>query len=127
MELRDLVAIQECEIINLRRSLRFIKISELMAEIEFLRSQIDGNDKTETLRAEIAEWERLYEALKIEMNEWKLKFEKRDSEYIELEMKYNELKNDSSFSSKIRDLEEALRREKSEHQVCISQYNASLE
>ena len=97
MELRDLVAIQECEIINLRRSLRFIKISELMAEIEFLRAQIAGEDKLGPLREEIAEWESKYEALKIEMNEWKTKFEKRDAEYIELEDKYNKLKNDQTL------------------------------
>jgi len=40
MELRDLVCIQECEIINLRKSMKFVKVSELMSEIDYLRHRL---------------------------------------------------------------------------------------
>jgi hypothetical protein len=38
MELRDLVSIQECEIMNMRKSIKFCRIQELMQEIMVLRS-----------------------------------------------------------------------------------------
>ena len=37
MELRDLVSIQECEIMNMRKSLKFCRIQDLMSEIFHLR------------------------------------------------------------------------------------------
>ena len=37
IELRDLCAIQECEISSMRNSVKFVKTRELMMEIEALR------------------------------------------------------------------------------------------
>ena len=41
MQLRDLVAIQEVEIINMQSSVQYVKIKDLMIEIEALRALVD--------------------------------------------------------------------------------------
>ena len=50
IELRDLAAIQECEIVSMRNSVKFVKIRELMIEIEALRQLCD--DKTDPAELE---------------------------------------------------------------------------
>ena len=39
MQLRDLVSIQECEIMNMRKSMKFCRIQDLMSEIFHLRQE----------------------------------------------------------------------------------------
>lgn len=41
IELRDLVTIQEVEIINMQSSMKYIKIRDLMVEIEALRALVE--------------------------------------------------------------------------------------
>ena len=41
IELRDLVSIQEVEIINMQSSMKYVKIRDLMVEIEALRALVD--------------------------------------------------------------------------------------
>lgn len=58
IELRDLCAIQECEITSMRNSVKFVKIRELMMEIEALRQLVDEKgdpEEIETLRRHLAE------------------------------------------------------------------------
>ena len=41
IELRDLVALQEVEIINMQSSMQYVKIRDLMVEIEALRALVE--------------------------------------------------------------------------------------
>mmetsp|Transcript_26858 Transcript_26858/g.33414 ORF Transcript_26858/g.33414 Transcript_26858/m.33414 type:complete len:100 (+) Transcript_26858:198-497(+) len=41
IELRDLVALQEVEIINMQSSVKYVKIRDLMIEIEALRALVE--------------------------------------------------------------------------------------
>ena len=53
IELRDLVSIQECELMNMRKSMKFCKIQDLMSEIFHLRQEKGGSstvDMTELIR-----------------------------------------------------------------------------
>ena len=54
IELRDLCAIQECEITSMRNSVKFVKTRELMIEIEALRQllseQVDPQELEATKR-----------------------------------------------------------------------------
>ena len=49
IELRDLCALQECEITGMRNSLKFVKIRDLMVEIEALRQLVDEKGDPEEL------------------------------------------------------------------------------
>ena len=51
IELRDLVALQEVEIINMQQSVKYVKVRDLMVEIEALRALVDekGGPDEETL------------------------------------------------------------------------------
>lgn len=54
MQLRDLVSIQECEILNMRKSMKFCRIQELMLEIQRLRTGGNSDDgEKEYLRIEV--------------------------------------------------------------------------
>jgi len=46
MQLRDLVAIQEVEIVNMQSSMQYVKIKDLMIEIEALRALVDEKNGT---------------------------------------------------------------------------------
>ena len=55
MELRDLVALQEVEIVQMQESVKYVKIRDLMVEIEALRALLDeksggANAEVEMLR-----------------------------------------------------------------------------
>ena len=55
MELRDLVALQEVEIVQMQESVKYVKIRDLMVEIEALRALLDesqggSNAEVEMLR-----------------------------------------------------------------------------
>ena len=41
MQLRDLVALQEVEIVNMQSSVKYVKVRDLMIEIEALRALVD--------------------------------------------------------------------------------------
>jgi len=41
IELRDLVALQEVELINMQSSVKYVKIRDLMIEIEALRALVE--------------------------------------------------------------------------------------
>ena len=43
MELRDLVALQEVEIVQMQESVKYVKIRNLMVEIEALRALLEEN------------------------------------------------------------------------------------
>lgn len=43
MELRDLVALQEVEIVQMQESVKYVKIRDLMVEIEALRALLEEN------------------------------------------------------------------------------------
>ena len=49
IELRDLCALQEWEITGMRNSLKFVKIRDLMVEIEALRQLVDEKGDPEEL------------------------------------------------------------------------------
>ena len=58
IELRDLSAIQECEIVSMRNSVKFVKVRDLMVEIEALRQLADGKtdpEELETVRRQLLE------------------------------------------------------------------------
>ena len=51
MELRDLVALQEVEIVQMQESVKYVKIRDLMVEIEALRALLD--EKSGGVNAEV--------------------------------------------------------------------------
>lgn len=60
IELRDLVALQEVELIDMQNSVKYVKIRDLMVEIEALRALVDeksaGNqEEIEHLRMQLTE------------------------------------------------------------------------
>ena len=60
MELRDLVALQEVEIVQMQESVKYVKIRDLMVEIEALRALLEENQggsnaEVEQLRKQLAE------------------------------------------------------------------------
>ena len=62
MQLRDLVALQEVEIVNMQSSVKYVKVRDLMIEIEALRALVDekGQDmasanEIESLRMQLQE------------------------------------------------------------------------